>query len=238
VQSESEDSETERQNEEERKKREDKELKLDGDNPPSGASTGTNTPSGRAEKHGDARNHAAGSSLKRPGSPNLSEASGSESSRKRLKKETHASASSSRAMSPAVDGTRPMSPDARARARAAGSGSDTEASGTERGGKPKNRALASRPGSPIAGTPTGSAPGSRPGSPPPSISASASASAAALGLPTADQIRALLPATIAELIRRFRAQIPKTKEANAAFITLVRQVGRNSPQDKTMILHR
>ena len=78
--SESEDSEEERERlEEERKQEEGK--KLNGEK--SGASTmGTSTPTGRAEKK-DSK--TLGASLKRPGSPDLSELSGNESSRKKAK---------------------------------------------------------------------------------------------------------------------------------------------------------
>lgn len=92
------------------KKEEDKNAVANGDKPISGASSvGTNTPSGRAEKHSDAMRNSqiTGSGLKRPGSPNLSEASGSESSRKRVKKE--ANGQPSRPMSPSVMGKGSMS---------------------------------------------------------------------------------------------------------------------------------
>ncbi|GAB7339533.1 hypothetical protein MBLNU457_6146t1 [Dothideomycetes sp. NU457] len=209
--SESENSEEERQKEEERKKEEEK-LKTDGANKaPSVASTAaTNTPSGRTEKHGDPR----AASLKRPGSPGLSEASGSESSRKRMKKD--ANGKSSRAMSPS------------ARIRGAGSGSDTEASGTERS-KPKIKVTANRPGSPIAGSPSASAPGSRPDSPPPAIA----------GMPSLEQVRAAIPnsgISIPDLIKIFRDQIPKSREAHAAFIDIVKRVGKNNPEDKKLIV--
>lgn len=78
--SESEDSEEERERLEEERKQEEA-RKLNGDK--SGASTkGTNTPSGRSEKRDPSR---LGASLKRPGSPDLSELSGNESSRKKVK---------------------------------------------------------------------------------------------------------------------------------------------------------
>jgi transcription initiation factor TFIIF subunit alpha len=69
--------ETERKEEEERKA-----AAANGDK--SGASTkGTNTPSGRSEKKDPSRSNASlAASLKRPGSPNLSDASGTESRKK------------------------------------------------------------------------------------------------------------------------------------------------------------
>ncbi|CAD0031030.1 unnamed protein product [Aureobasidium pullulans] len=105
---ESEDSDTERLREEEERKK-DEELKANGEKPASQMSTNANTPSGRAEKHaGSLQPKPSMSNLKRPGSPNLSETSGSESiNRKRMKKQ-HGSGAGS-----------PMG-------RLAGSGSDTE----------------------------------------------------------------------------------------------------------------
>ncbi|MCJ1392110.1 hypothetical protein MMC18_004977 [Xylographa bjoerkii] len=89
------DSEVERE-EEERLKKEEEEKKAsaaDKPKPPpsSGSSSrGTNTPSNRPSKHPDPPPRtASSSSLKRPGSPNLSEASGNESSRKQHKKKKH-----------------------------------------------------------------------------------------------------------------------------------------------------
>lgn len=160
-------------------------------------STNTNTPSGRAEKHGGGlQPKQSMSSLKRPGSPNLSETSGSESiNHKRMKKQHR------RDMSGA---TSPIG-------RLAGSGSDTE---TER--RPRNLTLNPRstPGSPGNATPIGS----RAGSPVP--------------MPTADEIRAAIPPagiSIPELIKRFREQVPKTKEGNKAFIQLVLSVAKAMP---------
>ncbi|KAI9820383.1 MAG: hypothetical protein M1827_006007 [Pycnora praestabilis] len=115
--SESEDTETERLKEEERKKEEDKKAALEREKQkfqsseklPSGASSkGTNTPSGRP-KHSDPLKKGPSSSLKRPGSPNLSEASGTESARKKHKK-NHGSSSQSTHTSTPLPGSRPMSP--------------------------------------------------------------------------------------------------------------------------------
>lgn len=74
---------------------------------PSGASTkGSNTPSGR-NKHSDPLKKAA-SNLKRPGSPNLSEASGAESARKKSKKK-HASSQPTATSTP-KPASRPLTP--------------------------------------------------------------------------------------------------------------------------------
>ncbi|GAM84141.1 hypothetical protein ANO11243_021340 [Dothideomycetidae sp. 11243] len=208
------------------------------------SSVGTITPSGRGEKHGDPlrSSQLAGASLKRPGSPNLSEASGSESSRKRIKKEG-ANGQISRPMSPSVPGAKgPMSPASLARRRAAGagSGSDTEASGTERS-RPKIRITASRDASP-----TTSAPGSRAGSPIPrsagtSMPSPSTAGTTSPSLPSADMVRAAIPPQgimVTDLIRKFKGQIPRGQEGNAAFIALVRRVGKNAPGDKKLIVQK
>jgi transcription initiation factor TFIIF subunit alpha len=105
-------------------------------------STNANTPSGRAEKHGGLQPKPSMSSLKRPGSPNLSE-SGSESmNHKRMKKQHRHNMSGA---------TSPMG------RLAAGSGSDTE---TERRSRPMTLNPRSTPGSPGNATPIGSRTGS------------------------------------------------------------------------------
>ena len=87
--------------EEEERKKAEEDAKVNGEKQTSGASSkGTNTPSSRPEKQGDAmRNKSSIANLKRPGSPNLSEASGSESTHKRVKKQH------GRQMSPAASGS-------------------------------------------------------------------------------------------------------------------------------------
>lgn len=108
----------------------------------------------------------------------------------------------------------------------AGSGSDTEGvSGTEGRSRPKVRLQKSPPGSPSA-----SVPGSRSASP-----------GAALVLPNADEIRGAIPPegiTIPDLIKKFRARIPRTKDGNTAFIALVRSVGRNAAHDKSLLVQK
>ena len=78
--SEEDESEEERQREEDGKKQE--EAQKAHSEPSGSSSKGTNTPSGRSEKKAPAK---LGPSLKRPGSPDLSEMSGNESSRKKAK---------------------------------------------------------------------------------------------------------------------------------------------------------
>src|SRR3954468_10917878 len=85
------DSEEERRVEEEKKANREK---AEADKKSGISSNGTNTPSGRKEKHGgidsdrDAAMKKSGStkSLKRPGSPNLSDASGTDASVRKKKK--------------------------------------------------------------------------------------------------------------------------------------------------------
>lgn len=102
--SEDEDSDDERDRlEEERKAQEERDAaQANGDK--SGMSTkGANTPSGRSEKDSSRSNAALASGLKRPGSPNLSDASGTESRKK-------AKGVNGRAMSPnAANGARSLS---------------------------------------------------------------------------------------------------------------------------------
>ncbi|KAI9681521.1 MAG: hypothetical protein M1817_002805 [Caeruleum heppii] len=109
--SESEDTDEEKRKEEERKKAEEKSDKAknrDGNKLPSGASSrGSNTPSGRT-KHIDPTKKA-GSTLKRPGSPDLSEASATDS-RKKPKNKHNVSSSQRTATSTPVPASRPMSP--------------------------------------------------------------------------------------------------------------------------------
>lgn len=160
-QSESEDTEDERQRlEAEKKSRAEVDVRR------SGVSTGTNTPSARKEKHnGTASDREAGlkkssssKSLKRPGSPNLSDASGTDASVARKKKKNrHLSSTQptpypSRPISPAnvpqsssapAGGLRrdsnnsqvdPVNPVKKRKSLATGAGSDTETAAFSDGG--------------------------------------------------------------------------------------------------------
>jgi len=109
TQSEDDSADEDKQKEADRKKEEEAKAKAKAESKlPSGASSkGTNTPSGRP-KHTDPLKKPK-TNLKRSGSPNLSESSGNESSRKKLKKKHHASPGHSGTSTP-VPGSRPMSP--------------------------------------------------------------------------------------------------------------------------------
>ncbi|KAL8947123.1 MAG: hypothetical protein Q9222_006559 [Ikaeria aurantiellina] len=112
----SEDSETERLKAEEKKKEEEKkgdvsEREKVKTGKGSRNASGANTPSGRPSKHGNAmKKSPSATNLKRPGSPNGSEASGNESSRKK-RKQQHLIASAPTASSTLKPPSRPMSPD-------------------------------------------------------------------------------------------------------------------------------
>lgn len=141
-------------------------MKADLEAKRSGVSTGTNTPSGRKEKHGgtgrdregELKKSSSSKSLKRPGSPNLSDASGTDASLARKKKKSrHLSSTQptphpSRPISPAnvppsssapTSGVRrdsntlhldPTNPAKKRKTLAPGSGSDTEAAAISDGG--------------------------------------------------------------------------------------------------------
>jgi len=96
--------------------------------------------------------------LKRPGSPNLSESSGNESARKKAKKSKTASAHQSRSSTP-IPGSQSQTAGQR-RKIAAGSTSDGEATAGEMSdGQPKKKKI-KLVASGGRGTPTGSRPGS------------------------------------------------------------------------------
>lgn len=197
-QSESEDTETELAKAEERKKEEaknasDREKTKSSKNPSGASSHGTNTPSGRPSKHPPPPNSKPPSSLKRPGSPTISDASGNESSRKKHKKHNGLWSSTqtqppSRPLSPNLAlpsfSSAPVAGPKSSRSHA-GSGSEGEAAGSggEMSDGTKKRiklklGQPSRNGTPQisrAGSPSSSAPPpppartGTPGEPPPSF---------------------------------------------------------------------
>ena len=200
-QSESEDTATELLKEEERKKEAERKAnasdqeKAKKSKAPSEASTrGTNTPSGRLSKH--PLPSASSKSLKRPGSPNISEASGNESSRKKHRKFDGKAASQpiqppSRPTSPnllppsssAPDGVRPAisrnpSSFSRHPRSNAGSGSEGEAAGS--GGEMSDGARRKQTLKLNMGSKKGTPQGSRAGSPDRGGAPAAAAAAAAV----------------------------------------------------------
>jgi transcription initiation factor TFIIF subunit alpha len=232
--SESMDSDEEAEKAEEDRKKEEEAKKaaalLNSDK--SGASSrGTNTPSGRSEKRDVPR-----LSSKRPGSPDASDLSGNESSRKRAKGiNGHAvsklAAGAGRSLSRKLTKllsiicffmlTLPLPADA-AKHRLArsgnASGSDTDTSRTAR---PKLKLHNSPPGSPSSarGTPSGSR----------AVSPTRSSDAKKEGFPTLEDVRAAIPVEgieIKKLVSLFKARLGKR---GAEFITLVKAAGT---QDK------
>ncbi|EXF84110.1 transcription initiation factor IIF subunit alpha [Colletotrichum fioriniae PJ7] len=202
------DSDEEKKKEEEKDKDKDEENKdkdKDGDSKDKTAlgvsSKGNTTPSGR-QKHTDALKK--GKSLKRPGSPNLSESSGNESSRKKLKK--HAAAS--------VHQSRSSTPSGGLKSHLKGAMSDGEATGGEMSDGQLRKKKIKLVGSGARGTPVGS----RAGSPVPAASGSKPGSPVPEGSPAprgpiqAHEIVDALPElpggiSIGNLMRRFQGRI-------------------------------
>ncbi|KAF2445065.1 Rap30/74 interaction domain-containing protein [Karstenula rhodostoma CBS 690.94] len=204
------DSETERQRakeEEEKKAAEQNGKAPEGDKTASGASTkGSSTPAPRSADINKKKRPA-------PGSPNLSEASGNESARKKHKKKHERNA----------DGTRKVGP----LRTGAASGSDSEMTDA---GKSKKHKLKVR----LGGTPGASPAASRAGSPAAQLNGSRAGSPAAPGgvpatpqtrLPSASEIYNALPPDgmpIQTLINKFRERVDKSNMN--VFIKLVRAV--------------
>ncbi|KAF2028041.1 Rap30/74 interaction domain-containing protein [Setomelanomma holmii] len=204
------DSETERlraKEEEEKKAVEANGKAPDGGNPPSGASTkGTNTPSG-SHRPVDVK------SKKRPGSPNLSEASGNESSRKKHKKNRDK----------LLDGSRKST---LGHLKGAASGSDSEMTDAARKEKKKKNKMKL-----VMGSPSGSPGQSRAGSP----AASSQVNGSRAGSPTASSPKPAIPSAkeiydslpekgmnIQTLITKFKGRVDKSN--SQLFIRLVKAV--------------
>ncbi|KAI8937003.1 hypothetical protein NX059_006227 [Plenodomus lindquistii] len=210
------DSETERlraKEEEEKKAAEQNGKAPEAGNVPSGTSTkGSNTPSG-SQKPTD------GKSKKRPGSPNLSEASGNESSRKKHKKNRDK----------LNDGSRKSS---FAALKGAGSGSDSEMTDAGRIGKDKKKKKSKLV---LGGSPSGSPGTSRAGSPSaPTVNGSraGSPSGTLKQLPSAAEIHASIPAqgmNLTDLIVKFKSRVERGDIKQ--FIKLVKAVSSFDKQN-------
>ncbi|PGH22990.1 hypothetical protein AJ80_02905 [Polytolypa hystricis UAMH7299] len=258
----SEDSEVERAKEEQKKAEEErkhKEKSKESDR--SGASTkGTSTPSGR-QKQTDALKKPANLSVrKRPGSPGLSDASGTDTSRKKPKNK-HApsqgvSQPGSRPMSPSPSGppssqqTQRGQPAASGKKRVrngpagSGSGSDAErAAGSA--GEMSDTAVTKKLKLNAAGvrSRTGTPHGSRAGSPaarPPTRTSTPvpmGAAPSSAQFPTAAEIYAAIPAsgiTSADLLKVFRPRIGESRENSRKFIGIVRDVSIFVKEDKML----
>ncbi|KAJ5151777.1 hypothetical protein N7492_010072 [Penicillium capsulatum] len=232
----SDDSEVERQKEEEAKKAEEEKNQKES----ASSSKGNNTPSGRV-KHTDALKKSTGA-RKRLGSPNGSDASGTDTSRKKAKNKHLPSTSQpiSRPISPS------MQQAGKKRIRniplGSGSGSDVDAGAGSGGdlsesGKPKKIKLNPPTGTPRGGTPQGSratspAAGGR------SFSGSRANSPGGKSPPLlAYVIHAAIPPTgitSQDLLRIFRPRLGGSKENHNRFISIVKEIGVYNKEDKTL----
>ncbi|MBE7180423.1 MAG: hypothetical protein INR71_04285 [Terriglobus roseus] len=224
-QSESEDSETERRKEEERKREEEAKAAEKGKSREDKLPSEVSTPSGRASKHAapPMQKSASSNSLKRPNSPNASDLSGNESSRKKQKQSHLVSR-----MSPGPPDSRGRQPSlVGRRLQGAGSGSDTDASANTRRLKKQQQRIAlspnGTPGASRAGSPDATgARESRAGSP---AAQQAKKPATTGPMPTTDEILPLLPPegiAIPALLALFRGRVPK--ERSKEFFATVKQV--------------
>ncbi|KAF2712103.1 hypothetical protein K504DRAFT_373048 [Pleomassaria siparia CBS 279.74] len=215
------DSETERlraKEEEERKAAEQNGKAPEVDKAASGASTkGSNTPSGNNKSLDPSKK-------KRPGSPNLSEASGNESSRKKHKKNRNPDGTRKSSLAHVNDGSK----------RGAASGSDSEMTDAGRV-KPKLKVRLGNDASP-----SGSPGGSRAGSPAALNGSRAGSPAAPMSplsrLPSATEIFNALPAegmTIQNLIAAFKGKVDKSQAP--LFIKLVKSVATYDKQRSWLV---
>ncbi|KAJ5110719.1 hypothetical protein N7532_001254 [Penicillium argentinense] len=228
----SDDSEAERAKEEEKKNAEEEKNQKD-----SVSSKGTNTPSGRP-KHTDALKKSA-ASRKRLGSPTGSDASGTDTSRKKAKNKHQSSHPTPQPTS------RPISPSQAGKKRVrniplggSGSGSDVEVAGSggemSESGKTKKLKL-NPPGTSRGGTPQGS----RAGSPEGGMKGRMSTPIPAGNqpFPTPAEIHAAIPATgilSTDLLRIFRPRIGDSKENHRRFIAIVKDVSVYGKEDRML----
>ncbi|OAX82727.1 hypothetical protein ACJ72_02922 [Emergomyces africanus] len=260
----SEDSETEQQKEEQQKLEEErlkKEKGKDSDRNSVSSTKGTNTPSGWP-KNTDSLNKkvAPRAARKRPGSPNLSDASGTDTPRKKSKSKHADAQPESRPMSPGPSGQRKPSAAAdqsskkRVRSGPAGSGSGSDgergaASGGEMSDSTAGGAMSlklksktgtprdSRAASPAGLLQTRKGTGSGASSPARTSTPGPGATTSMLTFPTALEIHSAIPATgiaSAELLRIFRPRIGDSKENHRKFIAIVRDVSIYGKEDRLL----
>ncbi|KIX04184.1 uncharacterized protein Z518_07738 [Rhinocladiella mackenziei CBS 650.93] len=227
------------------------------------SSSGTNTPSGRkgkrggtpSDREGGVKKSSSARSLKRPGSPNLSEASGTDAStRKKKLKSKHISSSQptpghSRAMSPAnvpsgssapqtLDPSAVLKP--RKRGAAGSAGSDTDPMVSDRdggamsdGSRARRLKLKMSASPPATGTGTPQ-PSSRAGSPAPRSAPSPGAGSPQV-FPTHQDIKNAIPPqgiTIKDLMK----VVAHPKERRADFVALVKEVARMDKERAVLVL--
>ncbi|KAF2803782.1 Rap30/74 interaction domain-containing protein, partial [Mytilinidion resinicola] len=213
--------EKERREEEERKAAERPGVAKEGDKPASGASTkGTNTPSGQHKPVDVSKPN----SKKRPGSPNLSEASGNESARKKHKKKHRDGSGKGSLVSVRLSDAQGAQ---NSSLRAAGSPSDSEITD---GGRRKQslklrlgtgRSPNGTPGGSRAGSPDTGAERSRATSPLSAAGSTQTMPGSTIPVPTIEQIKALL-----------RPEGVKINEISSIF------KGRLAPKDNHAFIQR
>ncbi|KAK5443518.1 transcription factor IIF subunit tfg1 [Exophiala xenobiotica] len=207
-------------------------------------SPGGGTPSGRKEKKGGTgsdRERARG--VKRPGSPNLSEASGTDAStRKKKHKSNHLSSTQptpavSRPMSPA-NVPSSSAPNDRIRKRVAGAGSDTDANMSDRdGGIMSDGSRARKIKLKMTVSPAASSPPSRTASPAPGArSPLAPASPPPpTAFPSVQDIKSAIPES-GIAIKDLMKIVAHPKERRAEFVNLVKEVARIDKERNVLVL--
>lgn len=193
------------------------------------------TPSGRREKRGTGSDRERARGLKRPGSPNLSEASGTDAStRKKKLKSKHLSSSQ-----PTPSVSRPMSPanvPGQVRKRP-GAGSDTEAGVSDRdGGVMSDASRARKIKLKMSVSPPATSPPSRAVSPAPGIAGSApSPTPAPTAFPSVQDIKNAIPShgiTIKDLMKI----VAHPRERRGEFVNLVKEVAKMDKERNVLVL--
>ena len=211
-------------------------------------SSGNNTPSGRREKKagtGSDRERVTSRSLKRPGSPNLSEGSGTDASARRKKlKSKHMSSTQptpgpSRPMSPAnalPSSSAPGSLDPKIRKRTGGAGSDTDAGMSDRdgGAMSDGSRTARRLKLKMSASPPGTNPPSRAASPAPRGAPSPGASSPT-AFPSVQDIKNAVP-TQGIAIKDLMKIVAHPRERRAEFVNLVKEVARMDKERGVLVL--
>ncbi|EFW15038.1 hypothetical protein D8B26_004595 [Coccidioides posadasii str. Silveira] len=235
------------------------EEKKEGEKSSAPQTKGTSTPSDRGKFTDALKKGPTQQMKKRPGSPNVSDASGTDTPRKKAKNKhigqplsTTGSKPGSRPMSPAPstttsatqrkqDATKPAGKKRmRSGTGGAGSGSDAErgaASGAEVSDSAVAKKLKINP--PGVSSKRGTPAGSRAGSPPvrPSTPATATTAAPVGSFPTHAEVHAAIPPTgisSGDLLKLFRHRLGDMKTNYPKFIAIVKEVGVFAKEDKLL----
>ncbi|EXJ82379.1 hypothetical protein A1O3_06192 [Capronia epimyces CBS 606.96] len=216
-------------------------------------SSGTNSPSGRKEKRagtasdreGGMKKSSSSRSLKRPGSPNLSEASGTDASTRKKLKSRHISS-----VQPTPGQSRPMSPadvlepsaalKARRRAAGSGAGSDTDTMLSDGGvmsdaSRARRLKLKMSVSPPATGRSTPQ-PSSRAGSPAPRGAPSPiQQPMSPTVFPSVQDIKNAIPSQ-GIAIKDLMKVVAHPKDRRADFVALVREVARMDKERGVLVL--